>query len=653
MAAIQKNSRGHSYPGPSLFSASHIRLVHLQPGTDGDIHCELTTSSIDSAPPYEALSYTWGDPSSKQTIYMRTQASEETYEFYVTSNCLLALKRLRYKDKPRVLWIDALAIDQSNIEERNHQVSLMSKIYSQAAGVVIYLGEAGDNSDLAIEFITECDDPSPETTSLSFPKSDILMQALRDFFFRPWFTRVWVIQEVVLSAEKTVYCGDKTLSWSAMINFKHYLVNSSVESRLPYVVSTSSKHFREKDITGSTLFGPLETEPRSGIQEAMLTALLDSRHCEATDMRDKIYSLLPILDSYDTPLDLRPRYQDTLAKIYTDCAIALMPDRGWEILYAVQGQSNAKGLPSWVPDWSVPPLRLILGAEWTMERSFFWRGRDLGVPDKPQVLKRKSYGGEEPTPTLHGYGYPRGRIVKIGPTYTAGQTAFPFREWYNLIKGIEQSILSNDSILFSAIKSVLQRLPINLGKSGNDHVSEAESVHWNDDFYRFIRLAQRLYSESLEQDDYGQDWPKRDTVDFVTGNTYSSYKDYQFGSRWETTVRKLASERALGKLPFRDIPFELAAEGLPPSYRTQVRGKLEACHSRRCFITDTGYFGLAPAEAEVGDQLFLCVGAGIPFALRKKNGGKEFHLVGESYMEERAWRDLDLEKERPQPLYII
>ncbi|KAF5694483.1 heterokaryon incompatibility protein het-6 [Fusarium denticulatum] len=153
MSEAFKTQLAQPYPGPSLPSPSHIRLICLRPGTDEAIYCELMVVSIDSAPSYEALSYTWGDPSITETITMTTQGFKTTQQFSITSNYFSALKRLRYKNKPRVLWIDAFAIDQSNLDERNYQVSFMSKIYSRAAGVIVYLGESSDDSDLAIEFI--------------------------------------------------------------------------------------------------------------------------------------------------------------------------------------------------------------------------------------------------------------------------------------------------------------------------------------------------------------------------------------------------------------------------------------------------------------------------------------------------------------------
>jgi hypothetical protein len=117
----------------------------------------------------------------------------------------------------------------------------MSKIYSQAAGVVIYLGEATENSDLAVDFIVECDSPTSGTSSLSYPKSESLIQALNRFFRRPWFTRVWVIQEVTLPGGGTAYCGKKTLGWSAIKNFHDWNTSTKWLNQLPFVVSMSKQ----------------------------------------------------------------------------------------------------------------------------------------------------------------------------------------------------------------------------------------------------------------------------------------------------------------------------------------------------------------------------------------------------------------------------
>ncbi|KAK6697982.1 hypothetical protein SNK05_010830 [Fusarium graminearum] len=620
--------KGQSYPGPTLPSQAHIRLVHLQPGTDEVIRCDLITTTIEAASHYEALSYTWGDPLSKDFIWMKAQGSEHLQNFSVTTNCLSALKRLRYADKPRILWIDALAIDQSNTDERNHQVNLMSKIYSQAAGVIIYLGESANNSDLAIEYIMECDNPSSETTPLSYPKSPTLMKAVRDLFFRPWFTRVWVIQEVFLSALKTIYCGDKMVSWSAMENFKHHLVNKVRPFPLPYVVSTQME-------------GEHLSERKS--RHLMWKTLLNSRHCEATDPRDKIYGLLPILDSFGARLGISPRYQDSPAKIYTDIAMALLADVGWCLLSAVQGGSSIDDLPSWVPDWSVPPLRKSFAQE-EPSRVFHrhWICPEVPGPSQnPEVIMRKRDGrGDESIPVLHGYGYPVGKILRTGSTYIAGQTTPPFQEWLDLVEtlNLQKSITNFESI--------------------SSNISERWQGGDDNSLYNFIQRTKLFYSNyDVTGRHLDMSCPTLSKLYHYELRKLPEYNVDETRMDWETLVCELAAERGNGngyRLPFRDIPFSHCGIWMAPSARWRIQITLEGFHARRCFITDTGYFGLAPEDAEVGDRLFFCVGASVPFVLREVGykDVNDFHFVGESCLEEKARKDLDVESQ-PQPLYII
>src|SRR2546423_4132352 len=116
-----------------------IRLLSILPGkwTD-EIRCELRRFSLDSRPRYEALSYTWGDPSDTRPIIL------DGCEVRVTVNLESALRRLRQPDTNRVLWADALCIDQSDLEERNHQLVLMRDIFQNCDKAVIWLGEVRD-----------------------------------------------------------------------------------------------------------------------------------------------------------------------------------------------------------------------------------------------------------------------------------------------------------------------------------------------------------------------------------------------------------------------------------------------------------------------------------------------------------------------------
>jgi Heterokaryon incompatibility protein (HET) len=125
-----------------------IRLVILAPGSfEDDVHCTLRRVSLDENVEYEALSYTWGDPSITDEIFLHSQS------FQVTTNLVSALRHLRHADmsRPRTLWVDAIAINQQNVQERAQQVGIMGDIYRLESQDLLWLGaEAPDNEAMKL-----------------------------------------------------------------------------------------------------------------------------------------------------------------------------------------------------------------------------------------------------------------------------------------------------------------------------------------------------------------------------------------------------------------------------------------------------------------------------------------------------------------------
>lgn len=151
------------YYKPLDRTTGEIRLVRLHmpinAADDDDILCDLITTPLPQSPPYEALSYTWGSSENKRTIKLNGKP------FQVTQNLYVALKHLRertillhnepktFPHTERMLWIDAICINQDDLDERNFQVRLMWHIYSVASQVTVWLGEEADDSDVAMEMI--------------------------------------------------------------------------------------------------------------------------------------------------------------------------------------------------------------------------------------------------------------------------------------------------------------------------------------------------------------------------------------------------------------------------------------------------------------------------------------------------------------------
>ena len=121
-----------------LTLAKSIRLLVLHPSTLSTFTpvCFFVHAQLDEYPVYEALSYTWGSSDSPKSILC------DGRPFKIGQNCNNAIRDLRYRRTKRLLWIDAVCIDQTSKLERNHQVSMMTDIYRQAQTVCVYLGDS-------------------------------------------------------------------------------------------------------------------------------------------------------------------------------------------------------------------------------------------------------------------------------------------------------------------------------------------------------------------------------------------------------------------------------------------------------------------------------------------------------------------------------
>ncbi|KAF8865652.1 HET-domain-containing protein, partial [Acephala macrosclerotiorum] len=163
-----------------------IRLFQLKPGNrEEPIEGRLICVSFDSKPKYEALSYAWGN----SAMHHHILTDEGTIP--MTASVRSALTRLRLPNRERVLWIDALCINQRDNDEKSEQILLMPKIYSSASMVVVHLGQESDRSDLTIKLIEKIAKTSFYTA--------MIWKHFRTFWTRPWFRRIWVVQEFVLA----------------------------------------------------------------------------------------------------------------------------------------------------------------------------------------------------------------------------------------------------------------------------------------------------------------------------------------------------------------------------------------------------------------------------------------------------------------------
>lgn len=179
-----------------------IRVVHLKPSltVDGLLQCRLDTVRLDSQ--FFCLSYTWGSAKPRRQIQVND------HRFYVRRNLWKFLHIARQRGEIQPLWIDAICVDQSNVKERNQQVSMMGDIYRNAKEVIVWLGEGDSGLEAALDMIGEKGmvGPKLENTDREFRsrlglrRSDTqsFPSAMDKITTLPYWNRVWIKQELML-----------------------------------------------------------------------------------------------------------------------------------------------------------------------------------------------------------------------------------------------------------------------------------------------------------------------------------------------------------------------------------------------------------------------------------------------------------------------
>jgi hypothetical protein len=192
----------------SQLSPTSIRLLQLLPsGKDPKLlQCELFEYPLQDfnkpSHPYEALSYVWGSEDKPESITVNNQ------NLRVTRNLYTLLLRLQDHPCSRVIWVDAICIDQANEKEKEDQLSLMAEIYAKARRVVVWLGEAEDDSERALEAIR-----LQGESTVTLLSAELAQQAILQLLQRPWFRRVWVKTRALRVFRLTKYCSRFCKKW--------------------------------------------------------------------------------------------------------------------------------------------------------------------------------------------------------------------------------------------------------------------------------------------------------------------------------------------------------------------------------------------------------------------------------------------------------
>ncbi|KAI1269550.1 heterokaryon incompatibility protein-domain-containing protein [Xylariaceae sp. FL1019] len=287
-----------------------IRVLHLYPMSQGDeVRCSLEYVSLqnETLPSFEAVSYCWGDQSRHEKVKLVTTEASGNESFdsdlTVTESLYYALKGLRDVNSIRMLWVDAICINQRDIDERNNQVSLMRQVYSRAKRVVIWLGEEYSQFTESFRMLHEIlsiqtEDPErfKSQTRLEKPHgSDDFgtwkYAYVARIFDNPWFTRVWVVQEAYNAGSCLVKCGPHEMPWSMLLRVNKCLYKAKRKSPamghrlLPDIMS------KLLDVNGED--GQLMVTRTIDLDK--LEVIVAAVDLSCTDPRDKIFAILQLI----------------------------------------------------------------------------------------------------------------------------------------------------------------------------------------------------------------------------------------------------------------------------------------------------------------------------------------------------------------------
>jgi hypothetical protein len=300
---------------------SEIRLVTLNPGNFADdIRCSLSTVSLDDGASYEALSYVWGDSRSARQIFI------DGLPACVTDSLETALRYLRYVSRPRVLWIDAICINQRDIPERNIQVIHMGAVYKLASRVIAWLGEEDMYSNLACDTFESLPtdvkmhwDPRKNDTFEETLLDSYHRVAMQSLFDRPWWYRVWTVQESILGKDLFLVCGHREMSANML---------GAIGTNYAQHLGTCCRGFLWNQDEDAALFKIMDILVTLSIwRRASRRELLDllakfrSRHC--TDPRDKVYGLLGLCVGDERNLVV-PDYSMPVSFVYEHVALKII-----------------------------------------------------------------------------------------------------------------------------------------------------------------------------------------------------------------------------------------------------------------------------------------------------------------------------------------
>ncbi|UPL00043.1 hypothetical protein LCI18_010977 [Fusarium solani-melongenae] len=392
---------------PISEASKEFRLIRLACAPEAEVvNLELCHALADDQVPYHAVSYVWGDP--KDTA----RVSVDGEEFIVSENLLLLLQQLLRAGVTSWLWTDSICINQADLEEKTWQVNAMDRIYGNAKLVYLWLGPGTPRTDKAMKLLCEygrqlvhelgptddwdMDEVYPQLyealSTKKKPRSNAhpvakflykmykepglhrrdderplskypLMDGLRNLLERPFWRRVWIVQEVTLAQDALLLCGDESMPIQYFIEaidvIREWTEIFNELSNFSFLWGLGQAFFTTSTLILRKL--RLNSREPSLVHVLLGIGTLTGPRYLASEPRDLVFGLLSVVRERDS-FGLHADYTEPVGTVFARATKAFIDwwrpkgdgdDSDWEDLPALDDlrPTNTPGMPSWTPDY--------------------------------------------------------------------------------------------------------------------------------------------------------------------------------------------------------------------------------------------------------------------------------------------------------------
>ena len=599
-----------------------IRLLRLAPSgsVSAPLQCEVVHSRLRFPPdiPYECISYAWGPGNLTATINI------ESHVKLITETLAEALRAFRKVDKPRILWADAICIDQDNVTEKGSQVGIMNEIFAFADRVLVWLGPSDYRTahvygllkhlcavsteyGVKPERITFGDWLVSETWKEAAPilpehkrkldtiASDYDFYGMDDFYGRPWFTRKWIIQEIAFARGQGVqlHCGLYSISWDDFITAARVQYRSVMRATLKNLrLPVNFQYTKNIETTRARLHCQQDYSLLRNLKQ------LTTSYC--SNSLDHVYAILNLRGTKD--IKMRPDYTISVGEAYIKLAQAML-EGGLHmsilsfagVAHRVAGPIAANGnlvpnttantrelckeLPSWVPDWRL-----------RHDHRAFAEGHFAAARDGPEMAMVD----------------PLGRSIQVNAIIVdmmvAGQTLGA------------QTTLDMEQFRQAALamKRFYDLNQFRIKYGGNEN---AETI-----------FARTIVADLREP--ATQNWLRRSRLEPELVDVWRQFSSVPV--RQQPIGNMHPDAKAQNKTISGATLFDFSdVMGYTLALRNILQGRL-------FMVTREGRVGLAPVDTHVGDFIALFAGSDVPFIVRMVEGCTKddfkCYLIGDCFV---------------------